>query len=98
MPQKDDTKLISAIEHLTAELTATRAAKNSILRSFGSSVLRGVAFAFGALLAIGILGALVAWWISSFNLFPVIGGWISNLLLSIEIPEKFLALREMRGN
>jgi len=39
-----------------------------------------------------------AWWISSFNLFPVIGDWISNLLLSIEIPEKFLALREMRDN
>ena len=77
------------IEALTEEVRRLNGSnflrqQNSLLRILLYQFLRGLAFGLGTALGATVLLSLLVWWLSQFELLPIVGEWAAQLVNQIE--------------
>lgn len=58
--------------------------QNSIWRLIFFQFARGLAFGLGTLMGATVLVSLLAWWASQFSFIPILGEWMTQIVLQME--------------
>ena len=80
---------IAALEALTQEVRRFNQHRfvkiqNSPGRLIMFQLLRGAALGLGTLMGATVLVSLLAWWASQFSFIPIIGDWLTQIVMEIE--------------
>jgi hypothetical protein len=83
---QDQTQQIDA---LTTELRTLNShrfirVQNSLWRMILFQFLRGLAFGLGTVMGATVLVSLIAWWASQFSFIPVLGEWLTQIVMEME--------------
>lgn len=79
----------AAIQALTKEIETLNGhrfirVQNSFWRLVFYQFARGLAFGLGTLMGATVLVSLIAWWASQFSFIPILGDWLTQIVVQME--------------